>query len=111
MSPLHPTLADDDDDPLLSAVNLVDVLLVVLAGVLLAAGHNPVSALQGERVTVIRHAGTPQMEVLIKDGARLERFTAGEAGAQGAGVKAGTAYRLPDGSMVFVPEPPASAGR
>ena len=50
-------LAEDDDDPMLSAVNLVDVFLVLVVALLTAV------ALQTQRdqqddVTIIRHAGT-----------------------------------------------------
>lgn len=92
------------DDPILSLVNLIDVFLVIIAALLLAIANNPVNPFSQDKVTVIKNAGQPDMEVLIKDGARLERFKAGNTQGKGAGVKAGVAYRLEDGSMVYVPE-------
>jgi hypothetical protein len=44
------------------------------------------------------------MEIVIKDGKKLERYRASEAIGDGEGVKAGVAYRLQDGSMIYVPE-------
>ena len=106
---LQHTLTDEDDDPILSLVNLIDVFLVIIAALLLAVGNNPVNPLSSEKVTVIRNAGQANMEVLLKDGAKVEKFKAGEGAGEGRGVKAGVAYRMADGSMVYVPESAASA--
>jgi hypothetical protein len=100
-------LAEEDDDPVLSLVNLIDVFLVVIAALLLAMASHPLNPFSADKVTVIRNAGQPDMQVVIKDAQRLQRFQAAEDSAGGAGsggVKAGVAYRLPDGSMVYVPE-------
>ncbi len=44
------------------------------------------------------------MQVIVKQGERIERYeSAGEIGA-GEGRKAGVAYRMRDGTMVYVPE-------
>ena len=95
----------EDDDPVLSLVNLIDVFLVIVAALLLAVAQNPLGPFAEGKVTVIRGAGTPQMEVVIKDGAKIERFRSdGGAASASGGVRAGTAYRLADGSLVYVPE-------
>lgn len=98
-------MADEDDDPVLSLVNLIDVFLVIIAALLLAMGSHPLNPFSNDRLTVIRNAGTPDMEVIIKNGQRTERYKASD-GSQGTGqgVKAGVAYRMADGSMVYVPE-------
>ncbi len=92
------------DDPLLSLVNLIDVFLVIIAALLLVVADNPLNPLSDERVTVIRNPGQADMEVLVKAGAKVERFRADGAASQGRGVRAGVAYRLEDGSLVYVPE-------
>jgi hypothetical protein len=98
-------LAEEDDDPVLSLVNLIDVFLVLIAALLLAMASHPLNPFTADKVTVIRNAGRPDMQVVIKDGQRVERFKAAEGPAGGSGgVKAGVAYRLADGSMVYVPE-------
>ncbi|MCB1956233.1 MAG: DUF2149 domain-containing protein [Rhodocyclaceae bacterium] len=100
------SLLDDDidDDPLLSVVNLIDVFLVLIAALLLAVAARPDSPFTGDRVTIIRHAGEPDMEILIRDGERMERYRADGSTGNGGGVRVGAAYRLPDGSMIYVPE-------
>jgi hypothetical protein len=98
---------DDDmeaDDPLLSVINLIDVFLVIIAALLLAVANNPANPFSTEKVTVIKNPGRADMEIVIKDGQKVERFQAKGEGGKGEGVKAGIAYRMQDGSMVYVPE-------
>ena len=92
------------DDPIQSVVNLIDVFLVIIAALLLAVANNPVNPFSTESVTVIKNPGKPNMEVVIKDGQKIERYKASGEIGEGQGNKAGVAYRLKDGSMVYVPE-------
>lgn len=95
----------DADDPILSVVNLIDVFLVIIAALLIAVANNPVNPFASdEDVTVIKNAGKPNMEIFIKEGKTMEHYTSTGDIGQGAGAKAGVAYRLKDGSMVYVPE-------
>jgi hypothetical protein len=110
MSPSQPgrrsSLMDepDDDDPILSVVNLIDVFLVVIAALLLAIGHSPMNPFSSEQLTVIKNAGKPDMEILIKDGQTISHYKAGSGQGEGRGIKAGLLYRMGDGGMVYVPE-------
>jgi hypothetical protein len=94
----------DDDDPMLSLVNLIDVFLVIIAALLLVLGRQPLNLLASEQLTVIKNAGKPDMEVLVKNGRELTRFQAAGKQGEGRGVKAGMLYRMGDGGMVYVPE-------
>jgi len=94
----------DGDDPILSVVNIIDVFLVVIAALLLAIAANPMNPFSADKVTVIRNPGEADMEITIKNGKTLERYTSSGAIGEGEGAKAGIAYRLKDGSMVYVPE-------
>ena len=99
-------LLDEDEaiNPALSLVNLVDVFLVLIAALLIAIAQNPMNPFLDENVTVIKNAGQPDMEMIIKQGQKVETYKSkGEIGS-GQGVKAGTAYKLPDGSIVYIPE-------
>lgn len=93
------------EDPILSVVNLIDIFLVIIAALLLGMASNPlIQAMMRQDVTVVVDAGQPTMEMIVKKGEEIERFkSTGEAG-QGEGVKAGVAYRLKDGSVIYVPE-------
>jgi len=100
----------ESDDPILSVVNLIDLFLVIIAALLISVAKNPLLAPFSKRdVTVVMDAGKPTMEMVVKQGEKLERYKAsGEMGA-GDGVRAGVAYRLKDGSMIYVPEAPVAA--
>jgi len=99
-------LLDEDEgiNPALSLVNLVDVFLVLVAALLIAIAQNPMNPFLAENVTVIKNEGTPEMEIIVKKGEKIETYKSrGEIG-NGKGVKAGIAYRMPDGSIIYVPE-------
>lgn len=93
------------DDPILSVVNLIDVFLVVIAALLITVAKNPLlSPFSKQDVTVITDAGKPTMEVIQKRGEKIEKYKASGEIGEGDGEKAGVAYRMKDGSMVYVPE-------
>lgn len=101
---------DDGDDPILSVVNLVDVFLVVIAVLLIAVIENPLNPFATQDAVVIKNPGEPSMEMVVRKGNELKHYkSSGEIG-EGQGQKAGTAYQLKDGTMVYVPEAPSSAG-
>ncbi|ENO86984.1 DUF2149 domain-containing protein [Thauera linaloolentis] len=92
------------DDPILSVVNLIDVFLVIIAALLLAVASNPMNPFVQEDVTVIKNPGQPNMEMIVKKGEVIEHYQAsGEIGT-GEGSRAGVAYRMKDGSFIYVPE-------
>lgn len=106
---LH-VLAEDDDDPMLSAVNLVDVFLVLVVALLTAVAAQTQTNAQ-DKVTIIRNPGQPNMEVVVRENGKEIKFKgAGSAGA-GEGQRAGVAYKLKDGNIVYVPEAGASASQ
>lgn len=99
-------LDEDDDDPVLSTINLIDVFLVVIGMLLIAVINNPMNPFiqsPGDKLTIIRNEGKPNMEIITKDGQKITRFKSSGASGEGDGEKAGTAYRMKDGSLVYVP--------
>lgn len=103
-------LEDDDDDPMLSAVNLVDVFLVLVVALLVALSIRQSEHGQARpAASVVGHAGEAGMEMTVQtDGQAVKFRGTGEQGAA-QGVRAGVAYRLPDGQILYVPEAAASA--
>ena len=99
-------LDEDDDDPVLSTINLIDVFLVVIGMLLIAVINNPMNPFANDKLTIIRNEGKPNMEIITKDGQKITKFKASGASGEGDGEKAGTAYRMKDGSMVYVPAAP-----
>lgn len=95
----------ESDDPILSVVNLIDIFLVIIAALLITVAQNPLlDPFRKQDVTIITDPGTPAMEMIVKQGEKIEKYKASGAIGQGEGEKAGIAYRMKDGSMVYVPE-------
>lgn len=95
---------DEELNPANSMINLVDVFLVLIAALLIAIAQNPLNPFTAENVTVIKNAGQDDMEMIVKKGEKIEKYEAsGEIGG-GQGTKAGVAYKMADGTMVYVPE-------
>jgi hypothetical protein len=95
---------DDGDDPILSVVNIVDVFLVIIAVLLIAVMENPLNPFATQDAVVITNPGKPQMEMIVKKGKELKKYKSTGKIGEGEGAKAGTAYQLKDGTMVYVPE-------
>ena len=96
-------LDGDDEDPMLSTINLVDVFLVVIGVLLIVVIQDPLRPFVDDSVTIIRNEGKPNMEIIVKEGQKITKFQSVGASVEGDGEKAGTAYRLKDGNMVYVP--------
>ena len=95
---------DEELNPIVSAVNLVDVFLVIIAALLIALAQNPLNVFSQDNVTVVKNAGEANMEVIVKQGKEIKQYKAtGEIGS-GEGMRAGVAYKMADGSFVYVPE-------
>lgn len=94
----------DADDPILSVVNLIDVFLVVIAALIISVAQSPAQQMMKEDFTLIKNPGAENMEIMIKKGETLEHYKASGEIGDGEGSKAGVAYKLKDGSMIYVPE-------
>lgn len=95
---------DEELNPMMSTVNLVDVFLVVIGALLISIAQNPLSPFSAENVTVIKNEGQPNMEIIVKEGNEVKQYkSTGEIGS-GNGTKAGVAYKMKDGSIVYVPQ-------
>ncbi|MBK4215038.1 DUF2149 domain-containing protein [Paracoccus caeni] len=97
-------LDQEDDDPILSVVNLIDLFLVVIGILMIVILQNPLNPFASDSVTVVENPGTDQMRVTIKEGEVLQSYEANDTIGEGQGVRAGVTYRLDDGRMIYVPE-------
>jgi hypothetical protein len=97
-------LEEDDDDPILSVVNLVDLFVVIIGILLILIVQNPLNPFSSEKVVVVRNPGEETMSMIVKDGQELTRYESSGAIGEGQGQKAGVTYRLADGKLVYVPE-------
>jgi hypothetical protein len=86
---------------------LFDVALVFAVGLMLAiVSYHSLPELMDPTsdVTLVKNPGTPDMEIINKKGETIEILKATNESFGGAGKKLGTAYELPDGSIIYVPE-------
>ena len=95
---------DEADDPILSVVNLIDVFLVVIGVLMIVIVRNPLNPFSSDSVVLVENPGKADMRMTVKEGDELTRYESQGQIGEGQGVKAGSAYRLPDGKMIYVPE-------
>ncbi len=95
---------DEELNPMLSVINLIDIFLMLIATLLIIIVKNPLNPFSEEDVTIIKNPGKANMEMVIKKGEKIESYKASDAIGQGEGSRAGVAYRLKDGSFIYVPE-------
>ncbi len=96
-----------DNDPMSGVANLFDLGLVFIVGLLLAlfgAYHLQDLLKEDSELTITKETASGEMEVIIKKGKKIEAMKVSKQKAKGKGERLGTAYRLPDGTMVYVPE-------
>ena len=99
--------ASDGGDPMGGLVNLFDMAVVFIAALLLAL----MSVFDAKdlfdrdsRFTVVKRNDRGELTVIEKRGRTLKAVKMTREKAAGRGVRLGTAYRLEDGSMIYVPE-------
>ena len=95
---------DEELNPMLSTVNLLDVFLVIIGALLISIAQNPLSPFSADSVTIIKNEGKENMEIIVKDGNKIEQYNSSGKIGSGDGTKAGIAYRMDDDSIVYVPE-------
>jgi hypothetical protein len=97
----------EDEDPMSGVANLFDTAMVFAVALLLAlvVSYNVPELLQPEAsVTIVKNPGDPNMQIIIKDMDQIQVLNMTEKMAGGQGTKMGTAYRLENGQVVYVPE-------
>ncbi|MBM9513767.1 DUF2149 domain-containing protein [Desulfogranum marinum] len=96
-----------DNDPLTGIANLFDLGLVFIVGLLLAlfgTYHLEDLLRQDSQLTITKESSNGEMEIITKKGTKIEAIKVTKDKAKGKGQRLGVAYRLKDGSMVYVPE-------
>lgn len=96
-----------DDDPLAGIANLFDVSVAFIVALLIAlfalfssgALLDPTS-----NVTLVKQSENGEMEIITKQGPAVKVQKVTDKSMSGQGVRLGTAYRLANGQVVYVPE-------
>lgn len=95
------------EDPLAGVANLFDASIVFIVAMMLAlfSAWNMLDLLDPDsEVTIAKKSADGKVEVLTKKGAEIEVTRVSDKPLSGAGKRLGTAYQLPDGKVVYVPE-------
>ena len=95
------------DDPLAGVANLFDASIVFIVAMMLAlfSAFNMLDLLDPQsEVTIAKKGADGKVEVLTKKGSEIKVSRVSDKQLSGAGTRLGTAYQLPDGKVVYVPE-------
>lgn len=96
-----------DEDPMSGLSNIFDTAMVFALGFLLAlvASYSIQEMLDPQStMTMVKNPGDPNMQIIIKDMDKIQVLNMTDKIAGGQGTKMGTAYRLENGQVVYVPE-------
>ena len=93
-------------DPMGGVANLFDTAVVFIAALLLAllTYYDARVFSKDAEVTIVKKDARNEMTVIRKKGRRIKAVRVTPEQAAGRGTRLGTAYRLEDGSVIYVPE-------
>ncbi len=100
-----------DDDPMTGVANLFDIGLVFIVGLLLtlfSAYHLQDLFDETSEMTIMKQRVDGEMDIIVKKGTQIKATRVTREAAKGRGSRLGVAYRLEDGSMVYVPDDTAT---
>jgi hypothetical protein len=99
---------EEDTDPLSVVVNLFDVAMVFAVALMVAMvmNLNMTEVFTKENFTVVKNPGSDNMEIITKEGNKINRYTPSKEQSQNGnrGRKVGIAYELENGEIIYVPE-------
>lgn len=103
----HGPAPGDDEDPLAGIANLFDVSVAFIVALLIAlfALFSSGSMLDpNSSVTLVKTSADGTTEIITKEGAEIKIQKVTDKTLSGQGTRLGTAYRLANGQVVYVPE-------
>ena len=98
----------EDSDPMSVVSNLFDVAMVFAVALMVAlvSRYNMTEMFSQEDFTMVKNPGKENMEIITKEGEKINRYTPSEDQNQSGkrGKKVGIAYELENGEIIYVPE-------
>ncbi len=99
----------DEDNPLAMLTNLFDVAMVFAVALMVAivVHFNMSEIFSKEDFTMVKNPGTDQMEIITKEGNKINKYTPSENDSHSAcskGRRVGSAYQLENGEIIYIPE-------
>lgn len=99
---------EEDNDPVGVVANLFDVAMVFAVALMVAlvTRYNMTEMLSKEDFTMVKNPGKENMEIITKEGEKINRYTPSEnqQNTGKKGKKVGIAYELENGEIIYVPE-------
>jgi hypothetical protein len=98
-----------EEDPLAGIANLFDVSIVFIVGLMLTLfSVYRMSDLVDSKseVTMVKTNAQGEREIIVKKGKQITAYKVTGKTAAGNGERLGTAYRLSNGQVIYVPEGP-----
>lgn len=100
---------DEDNDPMSVVGNLFDVAMVFAVALMVAlvSRYNMTEMFSKDDFTMVKNPGKENMEIITKEGDRINRYTPSEnqdSKNGKKGKKIGIAYELENGEIIYVPE-------
>lgn len=98
---------EEDTDPLSVIVNLFDVAMVFAVALMVAMvmHMNMTEVFTQEDYTIVKNPGKDNMEIITKEGNKINKYTSSEEQSSGSkGKKVGIAYELESGEIIYVPQ-------
>lgn len=94
----------EDDDPLSGVANLFDVAMIFAIGLLVVAltHFGMTEMITQEDMTIVKNPGQENMEVIIKEGDKIEKLDMTKEVITTTGMKFGTIYETEGGGWVLV---------
>lgn len=100
-----------DEDPLAAMANLFDVSVAFIVALLIALFSLFASGElldEESNVTLVKQAQGGDLEIISKRGSQITVQKVTDNTLSGRGTRLGTAYRLANGQIVYVPDDPAT---
>lgn len=101
----------EDSDPMSVVSNLFDVAMVFAVALMVALvnRYNMTEMLSQEDFTMVKNPGKDNMEIITKEGEKINRYTPSEdnndpSSSSNKGKRVGIAYELENGDIIYVPE-------
>lgn len=101
-----------EEDPLSGVANLFDVSIVFIVGLMLTlfSVYRMGDLIdQNSEVTMVKTNAQGEREIIVKKGTQITAYKVTGKTAAGEGERLGTAYRLANGQIIYVPEGPDEA--
>jgi len=96
-----------EDDPLAGIANLFDVSVVFIVGLMITlfSVYRMGDLVDADsETTLVKTNAAGQREIIVKKGTQITAYKVSGETMEGNGERLGTAYRLANGQIIYVPE-------